>query len=280
MLQFSVNLAQYQISAYFIGKMESLAKTINVTAMLIKPQFEQGKLLVYPTYIHHYNSFDFEILSTVMRVVTPLVAALLTAAVAAVNAQEDDFSKNCSCITTFMELEESLLQRRSNMDNLHQAFFPSNQQFPVAVDLVVHFSTSLQTTSSQGLCNPSTARLDNGTFDYKFRWSVSATVLHFVRHEVLSFFSLFVYQGTVTTAEVVIDPICEGEKMKPEQLLNSLCIQVRTCIRTVRVFGGARLSVPRPHACILCMIWQSPSPGHPSAADEAWYWPKRVLRSG
>ena len=32
--------------------------------------------------------------------------------------------------------------------------------------------------------------------------------------------------------------------------------------------------------CILCMIWQSPSPGHPSAADEAWYWPKRVLRSG
>ena len=27
-------------------------------------------------------------------------------------------------------------------------------------------------------------------------------------------------------------------------------------------------------------IWQSPSPGHPSAADEAWYWPKRVLRSG
>ena len=25
------------------------------------------------------------------------------------------------------------------------------------------------------------------------------------------------------------------------------------------------------YACILCIIWQSPSPGHPSAADEAWY---------
>ena len=34
------------------------------------------------------------------------------------------------------------------------------------------------------------------------------------------------------------------------------------------------------NADTLCMIWQSPSPGHPSAADEAWYWPKCVLRSG
>ena len=159
-----------------------------------------------------------------MRVVTPLIVAFATAAVAAVYAKKGNSSKNCSCITTFMELEESLLQRRSNMNNLHQAFSPSNQQFPAAVDLVVHFSTSLRTTSSQGL---STARLDNNTFDYKFRWSAS-TVIHFVRHEVLSFSSLFVYQGTVTTAEVVIDPICKGKKMRPEQLLNSLCIQVRT----------------------------------------------------
>ena len=143
-----------------------------------------------------------------MRVVTPLVVAFATAAVAAVYAKKGNSSKNCSCITTFMELEESLLQRRSNMNNLHQAFSPSNQQFPVAVDLVVHFSTSLRTTSSQGL---STVRLDNNTFDYKFRWSAS-TVIHFVRHEVLSFSSLFVCQGTVTTAEVVIDPICKGKK--------------------------------------------------------------------
>ena len=36
----------------------------------------------------------------------------------------------------------------------------------------------------------------------------------------------------------------------------------------------------QPPDCILCMIWQSPSPGHPSAADEVWYWPKCVLCSG
>ena len=30
-----------------------------------------------------------------------------------------------------------------------------------------------------------------------------------------------------------------------------------------------------------CTVYkQSPSPSHPSAADEAWYWLKRVLRSG
>ena len=37
----------------------------------------------------------------------------------------------------------------------------------------------------------------------------------------------------------------------------------------------------QPPDCILRMIlWQSPSPGHPSAADEAWYWQKRILSSG
>ena len=31
---------------------------------------------------------------------------------------------------------------------------------------------------------------------------------------------------------------------------------------------------------ILCMRYQSPSPAHPSAADEAWYWLKHVLHNG
>ena len=44
--------------------------------------------------------------------------------------------------------------------------------------------------------------------------------------------------------------------------------------------GLSPSTIIQPPDCILCMIWQSPSPGHPSAADEAWYWPKRILRSG
>lgn len=171
-------------------------------------------------------------------VVLALLVVFLTAQVAAVRMEKHE-GKCRSCIATITELEQSLFQRKSNIDRLQRAFFPNDQHFPVAVDLVVHFSTSLQNTS-RGLCNTSTIRLENGTFDYKFRWSES-TVLLFIRPELLRPLSLFVYQGVVTTAEVVVDPICDTESQqtrtykgirrstddwKAEHLLNTLCIHV------------------------------------------------------
>ena len=180
-----------------------------------------------------------------MRAATALViVALLSVAVTATRMkrhQEGSNSKEGSCIETFIDLKKSLVKRNSNINHLHNAFFPSNQRVPAAVDLLVHFSTSLQNTSHK-LCNPSTARLDNHTSDYKFRWSASATLL-FVNPEILRPLSLFVYRGVVTTAEVVIDPLCADldskvqqverkvckgstKKKKPEQLLNKLCIHV------------------------------------------------------
>ena len=173
-----------------------------------------------------------------MRVATSLViVTLLTAAptAARMNRQQEG---NRSCIETFIDLEDSLVGRNSNIDRLHNAFFPSNQRVPVAVDLFVHFSTSLQPNSHK-LCYPSTARLDNQTADYKFRWYPSAMLL-FVPPEMLRPLSLFVYRGTVTIAEVVIDPVCEKQdseghqiegkictnEEKPEELLNTLCIHV------------------------------------------------------
>ena len=179
-----------------------------------------------------------------MRVATPLVVVvLLSVAVTAARMkrqQEGSNSEERNCIETFIELEESLIQRKSNINRLHNAFFPSNQQVPVAVDLVVHFSTSLQTTYHK-LCHPSTARLDNHTADYKFRWFAS-TMLLFIQPEMLRPLSLFVYRGVVTTAEIIIDPICEKAdsedrqvegtictpKEKSEHLLNKLCIHVST----------------------------------------------------
>ena len=150
---------------------------------------------------------------------------------------------NCSndSIIWYPELQESLLQRKANIDSLDQAFFPINQRTPVAIDVIFHFSTSLQ-KANQGLHNLSEARLDNATFDYKFRWSASA-VLAFLRPELLEPLSLFVYQGYVTTAEVVIDPICGTPDIEerevngkdickhstdgyPEQLLNRLIVHV------------------------------------------------------
>ena len=106
-----------------------------------------------------------------------VILAMLTATVAAMRmenyTQQGNYSEKYSCIETFMELEEAIFQQKSNINCLYQAFL----NLPASVDLLVHFSTSLRTTSSQGLCNPSTARLDNNTqFDYKFRWSASTAV--------------------------------------------------------------------------------------------------------
>ena len=156
-------------------------------------------------------------------VVLALRVALFTAAVAAtgLKKREGNCRKNHSCIATITELEKSLLQRKLNIDRLQRAFFPTDQHSPVAVDLVFHLSTSLQNTS-EGLCN-SSIRLANGTFDYKFRWSDS-TVLLFIRPELLRPLSLFVYQGVVTTAEIVIDLICDTDVGRAEHLLNALCI--------------------------------------------------------
>ena len=166
-----------------------------------------------------------------MRVVTLL--AMLTATVAAAvgmknnsYTQQGNYSEKYNCIKTFMELEESLFSLKSNINCLYQAFL----NFPATVNILVHFSTSLRTISFQKHCNPSTTRLDNNTFDYSLRWSAS-TVLYFLKPEVLKFLSLFVYQGTVTTAEVVIDPICESLD-QPKELLESLCIHVCFVRRT------------------------------------------------
>ena len=70
-------------------------------------------------------------------------------------------------------------------------------------------------------------------------------MLLFVPPEMLRPLSLYVYQGTVTTAEVVIDPVCEKvdsevqhmegkickgsactNEEKSKRLLNKLCIHV------------------------------------------------------
>ena len=218
-----------------------------------------------------------------MRVATSLViVALLTAAVTAARMkrhQEGSNSEESNCIETFIDLEESLAKRMSNINRIHHAFYPSNQQVPVAVDLVVHFSTSLHTTSHK-LCNPSTARLDNHTADYKFRWFASAMLL-FVQPELLRPLSLFVYQGVVTTAEVVVDPMCvdldsevqqiEGKicngstnKKKTEELLEQLCVHVsmltytigfRSCMSAFHAHDNFLLSLPNNSALTMGFYW-------------------------
>ena len=48
----------------------------------------------------------------------------------------------------------------------------------------------------------------------------------------------------------------------------------------LHVFWGTDTVHGEIFSVFIRMIWQPPSPGHPSAADEAWYWPKHVPPSG
>ena len=36
----------------------------------------------------------------------------------------------------------------------------------------------------------------------------------------------------------------------------------------------------RSHLCCMCMTCDTHTPGHPSAADEVWYWLKHILHIG
>ena len=41
-----------------------------------------------------------------------------------------------------------------------------------------------------------------------------------------------------------------------------------------------KTSLKASHRCYVCMICNTPTPSHPSTADEAWHWQKHVLRTG
>ena len=41
-------------------------------------------------------------------------------------------------------------------------------------------------------------------------------------------------------------------------------------------FGEQYMRVYASHLCCICMICNAHTPGHSNAADEAWYWPKRI----
>ena len=196
-----------------------------------------------------------------MRVATSLViVALLTAAATAARMNRQQKGTD-SCIATFMDLKDSLAKQNSNINRLHNAFSPSNQRVPVAVDLLVHFSTSLQTTSYK-LYNLSTARLDNQTADHKFRWSASAMLL-FIRPEMLRPLSLFVYQGIVTTAEVVIDPVCEKADSVDQQMEGKVC-KGSTCTneeKSKRLLNKLCIHVSMLDLYFLWQIAQYKNPG-------------------
>ena len=102
------------------------------------------------------------------------------------------------CVQTFSELERSLIERKSNIDSMSDAFYPPNRQASDAANVYYFFNDGNKYQN-----------LDLGPYDYAFRWSTSP-VFGTIRPELLQYLSLLVYQGQTTTTKIVLDPLCEA----------------------------------------------------------------------
>ena len=56
--------------------------------------------------------------------------------------------------------------------------------------------------------------------------------------------------------------------------------QVNMCACTLCLQCGGIYMYMASHQCYVHMTCNTPTPGHPSTADEAWYWQKLVLHTG
>ena len=95
----------------------------------------------------------------------PLVVVLCLMLLPAIVVTED----HKGCISTFNELEKSLLSREANLDALKEAFFPVNCQMSITVEIYYYTPRgNLSTVSS----------LEALDYDYKFRWTLSSVHVH------------------------------------------------------------------------------------------------------
>ena len=106
---------------------------------------------------------------------------------------------NENCIKTYQELERSVIQRQSNMDNMVSAFFPPNRQASIAANVYYFFDDQNMSLNAENL--------DITSYDYAFRWSASP-IFNLIRPELLHHVSLFVYHGDTATIKILIDPLC------------------------------------------------------------------------
>ncbi len=93
-----------------------------------------------------------------------------------------------SCINDYFQMEKSLLNRTANLANLNSAFFPTNRQASVSVEVTYHFVGKNYTA--------------------KFRWHDS-TALQLIRGDLLLYFSLFTFNIEIRKVDILLDPMCD-----------------------------------------------------------------------
>ena len=149
---------------------------------------------------------------------------------------------NENCIKTYQELERSVIQRQSNMDNMVSAFFPPNRQASIAANIYYFFDGQNMSLNAENL--------DITSYDYAFRWSASP-VFNIMRPELLHYLSLFVYHGDTTTIQLIIDPLCEVPPLNSRLLDEQACNGGESATDAVLLLNQltTNVSVKQPLLC-------------------------------
>ncbi len=94
---------------------------------------------------------------------------------------------DCINSSDYLRIESSLLNRPQNLVNLYQAFFPTNMQASILVQVTYHFTNSSETVVYQWL---------------------DSSILMLVRSDLLHYLSLFMYNVKTRHTDITLDPIC------------------------------------------------------------------------
>lgn len=100
------------------------------------------------------------------------------------------------CIRSYEELQVSLFAQQQNIDNLRRAFFPTNQDSSILIELHYYFH-------------------GNWTLQYPlvFRWSTSRS-LSFIRPELMQGLTLHIFNRITPVVEIILDPICDDSSLQ------------------------------------------------------------------
>lgn len=150
-------------------------------------------------------------------------------------------------LRTLDEFQDSLLSRRVNLNSLRIAFYPTNRQKSVSIDVNYYFCDQFNNGSFLP-CNDLVRYVEDmnsgrvpdidhsGNFSFKFRW-YSSPVSLFIRPALLSPLSLYIYRINVPIAHIVLDGVDQDmlpvEGFEREQNYNSkeLCNNVCSALK-------------------------------------------------
>ena len=94
-----------------------------------------------------------------------------------------------ACVHSYQGLRDSVFSRQDNTDNLRRAFFPTNKQPRISVEIHYYFH--------------------NWSLPYPliFRWSAS-WALGFIRPELMQGLTLHIFNKMPPLVNIVVDPPC------------------------------------------------------------------------